>query len=189
MVVRITKPAFNLRDKLSDVDYGVLPLEKVNPGGIIQQKYHYSDVSGGNEAETSSESWQNSIYYQFYFTPRQHDSMILINWLGRSRIRKFGNTGSKFRTFRYDSDDDQGVFLADGDNVHYFGASSSESASSYPLGYWYTYFSWMDFDNLHGTRTYKYSIQFRRTGGDGTVRVGENSAHGQLNAIVTEYKR
>ena len=36
MTVRISKPAFNLRDKLTQLDYGHVPYEKMPPGSIIQ---------------------------------------------------------------------------------------------------------------------------------------------------------
>jgi hypothetical protein len=189
MAFRVEKPAFNLRSRLKELDFETLPYQKVNPGGIIQQKYYYSDSSGGNESETSSESWQDTIFYTCYFTPREVDSMVIINWQGRSRVRKFGNTGHKMRTARYDSDENQSIHLMDGDSVWWFSANSSESSSNFPLGYWYTYFNFDTFDDNHTTRQYKYVMQHMRTGGDGTVRIGENSAHGHLHAIITEVKQ
>ena len=36
MTVRVSKPAFNLRDKLTQLDYGHVPYEKMPPGSIIQ---------------------------------------------------------------------------------------------------------------------------------------------------------
>ena len=192
MAFRVEKPAFNLRSKLTELDFQTLPYHKVNPGGIIQQKYYYSDESGGNESETSSENWQDSAYFTFYFTPREVDSVILINWLGRSRIRKFGSTSHWLRTSRYNTDDqeDQNIALGDGDAVWNFGANNDESNPSWTyLGYWYSYFNFTDFDDDHTTRQYKYVLQQRRSGGAGTVRIGENAAHGHLHAIITEVKQ
>ena len=190
MAFRVEKPAFNLRSKLKELDFETLPYQKVNPGGIIQQKYYYSDEGGANESETSSESWQDSIYFTFYFTPREVDSMILINWQGRSRVRKVGSSAHWLRTARYDSDNDQSIALGDGDAVWYFGVSPSESNPSMTLyGYFYHYFNWVDYDDDHTTRQYKYVMQQRRSGGSGTVRIGENSGHSQLHAIITEVKQ
>ena len=190
MAFRVEKPAFNLRSKLTELDFQTLPYQKVNPGGIIQQKYFYSDEAGANESETSSESWQDSDYFRFYFTPREVDSMILINWQSRSRIRKMGSTSHWLRTARYNTDDDQSIALGDGDAVWNFGANNGEADPSWTyLGYWYVYFNWMDYDDDHTTRQYKYVMQQRRSGGDGTVRIGENSGHAQLHAIVTEVKQ
>ena len=190
MAFRVEKPAFNLRSKLKELDFETLPYQKVNPGGIIQQKYFYSDESGAAESETSSESWQDTLHYTFYFTPREVDSVILINWQGRSRVRKFGDTSHHLRTARYNTDDNQNIALGDGDPVWYFGANTSESNPSWTLlGYWYAYFNWVDYDDDHTTRQYKYVMQQKRSGGSGTVRIGENSGHSQLNAIITEVKQ
>ena len=35
MTVRIEKPEFNLRSKLNDLDFGVVPLQKIPPGSIV----------------------------------------------------------------------------------------------------------------------------------------------------------
>ena len=38
MTIRIEKPAFNLRSKLNDLDFGQVPLQKMPTGSIIQVK-------------------------------------------------------------------------------------------------------------------------------------------------------
>ena len=43
MAVRIEKPQFNLRDKLSELDYSILPYDKIPPGGIVQSKVKYTN--------------------------------------------------------------------------------------------------------------------------------------------------
>ena len=189
MAFRIEKPEINLRSKLTELDFITLPFQKVNPGGIIQQKYYYSETSGGSESETSSTSFQSSIYFRAFFTPREPDSMILINWIGRWRIRKFGTTGMSCRTIRQDSDDTEFISLQDGDAQWYIYANATESASSYPLGYWYGLFNFVSYDDRHTTRQYKYEMQHRCEGSGGTTRVGENSTHGHLNCIITEVKQ
>ena len=50
MTVRISKPAFNLRDKLTQLDYGHVPYEKMPPGSIIQL------VAGETEYRTATSS-------------------------------------------------------------------------------------------------------------------------------------
>ena len=101
-----------------------------------------------------------------------------------------GDTSHLLRTSRYNTDDDQNIALGDGDSIWYFGANNSESNPSWTLlGYWYSYFNFTDYDDDHTTRQYKYVMQQRISGGSGTVRIGENSAHGQLHAIVTEVKQ
>ena len=189
MAFRIEKPAINLRSKLTELDFNTLPYQKVNPGGIIQQKYYYSDTTGGSEDETTSTSFQSTVYFRAFFTPREPDSMILINWMGRWRVRKFGTTGMRLRTIRQDSDYTQSITLSDGDPEWYVSANSSESQSTFPLGYWYGHFNFVSYDDRHTTRQYKYEMQHAATHSGGSSRVGENSAHGHINCIITEVKQ
>ena len=41
MTVRISKPAFNLRDKLTELDFARVPYEKMPPQSIIQRKRYF----------------------------------------------------------------------------------------------------------------------------------------------------
>ena len=41
MTIRIEKPAFNLRSKLNDLDFGVVPVEKMPPGSVVQVQHNY----------------------------------------------------------------------------------------------------------------------------------------------------
>ena len=54
MTVRIEKPAFNLRDKLSELDYGRVPYEKMPSGSVIQVKQTYSTAQTVYGATTSA---------------------------------------------------------------------------------------------------------------------------------------
>ena len=38
MTIRVEKPAFNLRSKLNDLDFGQVPYQKMPAGSIIQVK-------------------------------------------------------------------------------------------------------------------------------------------------------
>ena len=44
MTVRITKPEFNLREKLTELDYGRVPFQKMPASSIIQTKYYQTDT-------------------------------------------------------------------------------------------------------------------------------------------------
>ena len=80
MTVRITKPEFNLRDKLSELEFFKLPYHKIPDGSVCQRKFHYAPSSGGAENETTNTSFVDASYYQPYFTPRFIDSVIMIEW-------------------------------------------------------------------------------------------------------------
>ncbi len=41
MTTRITKPAFNFREKLTELDYAKVPYEKMPSGSVIQVKHNY----------------------------------------------------------------------------------------------------------------------------------------------------
>ena len=49
MTTRITKPAFNFREKLTELDYAKIPYEKMPSGSVIQvkQNYHTGNSSYG----------------------------------------------------------------------------------------------------------------------------------------------
>ena len=74
MTVRIEKPAFNLRSKLNDLDFGVVPLEKMPAGSIIQYNY----VTGtGQHFTTTSGSWAD-LSRSVSISPRFDNSLILV---------------------------------------------------------------------------------------------------------------
>ena len=45
MTVRISKPAFNLRDKLTELDFARVPYEKMPPQSIIQRKRYFNTAN------------------------------------------------------------------------------------------------------------------------------------------------
>ena len=59
MTVRISKPAFNLRDKLSTLDYSRVPYEKMPPGSVIQSTYRKTST----QSISTSTSWAGTDVY------------------------------------------------------------------------------------------------------------------------------
>ena len=57
MAVRITKPEFNLREKLTELDYSRLPIQKMPATSIIQTQYYQTTT----EATTNNDSSYVSI--------------------------------------------------------------------------------------------------------------------------------
>ena len=53
MTVRISKPAFNLRDKLTELDFARVPYEKMPPQSIIQRKRFF--VTSFKQSSSSSD--------------------------------------------------------------------------------------------------------------------------------------
>ena len=74
MTVRIEKPSFNLRSKLNDLDYGVVPLEKMPAGSIIQYNY---DTGVGQHFTTTNGGWTD-LNWSVSISPRFDNSLILV---------------------------------------------------------------------------------------------------------------
>ena len=77
MAVRIEKPQFNLRDKLSELDYSILPYDKIPPGGIVQCKTIYAP---NTTFTTTATDWTTidhaSANYNIKITPKFLGSLI-----------------------------------------------------------------------------------------------------------------
>ena len=65
MTVRITKPEFNLREKLTELDYSRLPIQKMPATSIIQTQYYQTTT----EATTNNSSSYVSIGLYVNITP------------------------------------------------------------------------------------------------------------------------
>ena len=79
MAVRIEKPQFNLRDKLSELDYSTLPYDKIPPGGIVQSKVKYSN---NTTFTTSADAWTSlqvsgQVGYSMRITPKFLGSKLI----------------------------------------------------------------------------------------------------------------
>ena len=73
MTVRVTKPEFDLRGKLSELDYGRVPYEKMPPGSVIQSVIR----STRTQSTTTSSSWSGTDVYAS-ISPKFANSRILI---------------------------------------------------------------------------------------------------------------
>ena len=87
MTVRITKPEFNLREKLTELDYGRVPFQKMPIGSIIQVKNAQRDTSLALTA--------NGDILETTFTPFRSDSRVIIDIRLRAR-EESGNNAQWF---------------------------------------------------------------------------------------------
>ena len=74
MTVRITKPEFNLREKLTELDYGRVPYEKMPAGSIIQVQ----QSSFSTYATFSNTSFSAISGFTVDISPKFASSKILI---------------------------------------------------------------------------------------------------------------
>ena len=75
MTVRITKPEFNLREKLTELDYSQVPLQKMPAGSVVQTVVNYPESEvvvkahqpGGSNAfnETPDGQYRTTIHPMF----------------------------------------------------------------------------------------------------------------------------
>ncbi len=76
MTVRVSKPEFNLRSKLTELEYGTIPYNKMPAGSVIQ--YVTPPHSWINNRFTTTSTSYVNIGYHLKITPRRADSKILI---------------------------------------------------------------------------------------------------------------
>jgi hypothetical protein len=77
MVVKVSKPEFNLRSKINELDYGHVPYEKMPAGSIIQVK-KLSGKGAGSLSQTNT-SYAALAHMAISFTPRFSNSLIRID--------------------------------------------------------------------------------------------------------------
>tara|TARA_A100001515_G_scaffold22749_1_gene17455 strand:+ start:113 stop:688 length:576 start_codon:yes stop_codon:yes gene_type:complete len=76
MTVRITKPEFNLREKLTELDYSRVPYEKMPAGSVIQvMSLEYDDIFSSSH---SGQQYVDVTDFNLDISPRFGDSKILI---------------------------------------------------------------------------------------------------------------
>ena len=85
MTVRVNKDAFNIREKLSELDYGHVPYQKMPPGSVIQV---VSEIFPSPDAFLDLNSATNSSLLNAYtetpmtatINPKFQNSTILVNF-------------------------------------------------------------------------------------------------------------
>ena len=76
MTIRVSKPEFNLREKLSELDYSRVPYEKMPAGSIIQVKsLEYDDIFTSSHSGTQ---YVDVTDFNLDFSPRFNTSKVLI---------------------------------------------------------------------------------------------------------------
>ena len=78
--IRAEKPAFNLRSKLSELDYGILPFEKAPKGSIIQTVINQKMSSTQKERAGAWAEFDSSL--RIDFTPYLPSSQLLLEFYG-----------------------------------------------------------------------------------------------------------
>ena len=159
MTVRITEPEFNLREKLTELDYGQVPYEKMPVGSIIQVVSAYK----GDSFSTSSTTFVDITGLSATITPRFLNSKILVQCcMGAAGTSQSNNDhGNVIRTLRSIgggsfSTENKLNGLVEGNRIAitYKGSSMSYNADHMPGG-----FGFVGLDDPKTTSEVVYKLQ------------------------------
>ena len=96
MTVRITKPEFNLREKLTELDYSRVPYEKMPAGSVVQVVFN---SLYGSAVSTTSASFQNSGLF-VDISPRFVSSKIIVTATIDAQTGNAAGKGIEYTFFR-----------------------------------------------------------------------------------------
>ena len=113
MSIIVSKPEFNLRDKLNELDYGRVPYEKMPTGSVIQVVDHKAN----DHPTTNSTSYSDIAGTFFDIYPKFSTSKIFVSWDFGTEHNGVIN-GLAFRV-RRKIDDGSGTLLKTQDQFSY----------------------------------------------------------------------
>jgi len=162
MTVRIEKPAFNLRDKLTELDYHQVPYEKMPSGSIIQVR----QSSFSTHATFNNSSFSAISGFTLDISPRFSSSKILITLNLLLEIRSASIVPIELTR------GGSSIFTNEG------GLRANESANG-----GYTTFSYLD--SPESTSKLTYGVQTRTSNSDYAFNnyIGSGPANSYLTAM------
>ena len=92
MTVRVSKPEFNLRSKLTELDYSRVPFQKMPAGSVIQLLRHHR--GSGQWASTSS-AYQLVSNMNASISPKKAGSLIYVEY--HMYVRVYENNNHRAR--------------------------------------------------------------------------------------------
>ena len=153
MTVRITKPEFNLREKLSELDYSRVPFQKMPAGSILQVVYAQTKT----QQVTTSQSFINADDRFVDISPRFALSKMLITvhtvgQISGNRARfdiHKSTTNSRISDHANDNNQDYSISAFEGNSINHV-----------------VHFTMRDTADTTGI--IRYQLQFNNTGGSQT---------------------
>ena len=185
MAVRVSKPEFNLRNKLSELEFFKLPYHKIPDGSVCQRRYYFLPDEGGAENETTSTSFADASYFIHTFTPRFVDSLIMIEWTLNIKRNKNDSRYHTIRLVRVNPDGTTVNIEYDGSGLFFEGANNANTLSSQSI---YNHIFLREIDTPQTIETITYKLQHKTSNSDMTVRLGENAHNRRLSCTITEIK-
>ena len=179
MTVRVSKPEFNLREKLTELDYSRVPYEKMPAGSVIQFRYYGSTFAS---FATSSTSYVDSGIV-CPFTPKFSNSVLKVEFKSRrfnlvtGHVMQVGITRTNNNTFIGSA-----VDLGGHASKEIYEQNNNSSASNQiATG---MYYAWLDIPNT--IENIDYRVRVKKYGGTGSVYLADS---GGIQVFVTEIKQ
>ena len=167
MTIRFSKPEFNLREKLSELEFARLPYEKMPSGTVIQ---HVFNTNAGTSHLTTTSGTFTDMSFSVSITPYFTNSLMLIEWSALGQQPNTAVAASAVTIYRDDttnlgstSNSAMGLNV-----VGEFGNSSTGGAIyvTAPINFFV-------YDTPNTLNTTKYSI-YGRTTGSGTAYISHS---------------
>ena len=130
-LINVSKPAFNIRSKLKEVDFDQLPYEKVQNGGIVQ--YAHRRWTNATYTTTSTTFTNISPVY-IDFTPKNADNTVIF----RCNFHANLNSGNAYMRYRL-------VDAYDNDRVLHTNTYCGAASYKVPSDHWITHYICADF--------------------------------------------
>jgi hypothetical protein len=174
MTVRVNKPEFNLREKLSELDYAHVPYDKMPAGSVIRQ-FHLFAPGSGAENETTSTSYTDASNYKFDYTPLFVNSKIYIQWYLQTKTTDSSGSYQNIRCRKTIGGVETDAGTSSGGQLFFRGTINLGNHIAYaPVSVGLV-------DTPNTTSTVEYKLQQKVTGDSQTIRLGDN---GQFNALI-----
>lgn len=183
MTVRVNKPAFNLREKLSELDYDQVPYDKMPAGSVIRQFHLFAPSSGTVENETTSTSYVDASLYKFNYSPLFDNSKIFIQWFLQTKTTVTNAMYQYVRCRKTINGTESDAGTGNDGQLFFQGVASNTNHIAYgPVAV-----SLLDTPNTLSTIEYK--LQFKTTNSGQTVRLGENGQTSSLLCVASEIRQ
>ena len=166
MTVYANKPAFNVREKLKELDYGKVPYHKMPAGSVIQTV----SETYNTRISTGSTSFVSTGFY-VEINPKFKNSKIFVS------ISTSGNNNNTvghdlfYTLFRITSDGTSTTSLNLGHATYGFAGLRTNAAASGTNNRLEVPISMNYFDNVNGEDTIKYEIWFRSESASSSVEM------------------
>ena len=157
MTVRVTKPEFNLRDKLNHLDFDRVPYEKMPAGSVVQVAFN---SLYGSAVNTTSGTFQDSGLF-VNISPRFNSSKIIVTATIDAQSGNAAGKGVEYTFFRQidgTATNSSTNLLASANHGNYITYSSAS-------GYIHERAIMMAEDNPNTTDQVQYRVFFHSHGG------------------------